>query len=374
MTHNHPHDFTKTLKDEYERYEASPDARESFVKHLRDVADFTGSAWVKEGSPTLPGLPVSANTLNHSVTIAPMVRFFSRALWVEEGEKPKTISELEGAIKAIAAFSALWRASRRGTANIDQQYREILAGNNEKTTKMPALARSLKKQAPEGASAPAVDLDALKAELRARLAHAEHGGIDTRDKFVREAYMLPAYLNSREVTRFILLAAYHDSVADPSSNGLIVKGKVAVSPSLTFDGFRDERNFSLEHIAPKDQVFGWDAQFYETKEITNRLGNLVLVPQVANSSLSARPWREKRVMYSALGANSHADAERILAHAKDNDAIEFGESTVEIINSSKHLPQVAAIGERDAEWSVDFIEERSKRLLGLAMGRTFQMA
>ena len=254
------------MKEEFERYEAETDKREAFVKHLRDVADYTRSAWVaKDGHPLVPRLPVDATTdavklclafltsIKHSVTIAPMVRFYSEALGCADAERPQKIRDLEAAMKALTSFSALWRASRRGTANIDQQYRELLAGSNEKTTGLSALARRLRRGAPASSAQPQVSLAGLKAELRARLAHGDIGAISSRDVFIREASAVPAYKNSADVARFILLAAYHDAVAEPGNTGLIMKGKGSVSSCLTYAGFCDERNLSLEHIAPQDQ-------------------------------------------------------------------------------------------------------------------------
>ena len=201
-----------------------------------------------------------------------------------------------------------------------------------------------------------------------RAAHSDIGAIPSKDVFIREASAVPAYKNSADVARFILLAAYHDAVAEPGDTGLIVKGKRAVSPCLTYDGFRDDRNLSLEHIAPQDQSSSntWDAAIYANKEIVHRLGNLVFVPKVANSSLSSRPWQQKRVLYKALGAASHSDAEKVLVEAKSNEGVEFGDSTQEIVSSSKHLPQVAALGSHASNWDTGFIEYRSARILGLA--------
>lgn len=375
-------DQRKYLKEEFERYEADSAKRVGFVQHLRDVADFMRTAWTVR-SPSLVGLPVQATTdavklclgflgaLKHSVTIAPIVRFYSTARWSSEADQSARTQDLDDAIKALAAFSALWRASRRGTANIDQQYREILAGNSDDTTAMPALARSLRADV-KNAAAPEVSVGKLKAELRARLAHPKHGGIADRDVFVREASAIPAYQNSRDVARFILLAAYHDAVADPANNGLIVKGKPAVSPCLTYEGFCDDRNFSLEHIAPQDAGAGWSAGLYEDREAIHRIGNLVLIPGLANQTLSSRPWVQKKVLYSALGAPSHVDAEKVLTDAKTNLGIEFGESTQEILNRSKYLPQVSALGARTEDWNPEFVQERSARILELAWDELFR--
>ncbi|WP_068641929.1 GmrSD restriction endonuclease domain-containing protein [Variovorax soli] len=191
------------------------------------------------------------------------------------------------------------------------------------------------------------------------------GGLTDKDKFVTEGAAIAAYTNSREVTRFILLAAYHDAVEDADAPGLIKKGRPAVSPCLTYDGFRDDRNLTLEHIAPLAGSSDWDSAIYANRDLVHRIGNMVLVPTVANSSFSSRAWPYKRVLYQALGASSHADAEKILAAAAAA-GIEFGDSTQEIVTKASFMPQLSAIGNRSDTWTNEFVEERSKRLLGLA--------
>ena len=158
---------------------------------------------------------------------------------------------------------------------------------------------------------------------------------------------------------------YHDLVEDFDVLGLIKKGRPAVSPCLTYEGFMDERNLTLEHIAPKDGSADWDTAIYSNREFVHRIGNMVLVPMVANSSFSSRAWALKRVLYQALGAKSHVDAERILSDAA-KEGIEFGDSTQEIIQRASYMPQLSAIGNRKDSWTKEFVDERSSRLLGLA--------
>ncbi|WP_273453389.1 DUF262 domain-containing protein [Nevskia ramosa] len=373
-------DQRRYLKDEFERYEQSPAQRLAFVQNLRDVAGFVQHAWEFEDttSPSLSGLPVEATTdavklclkfltsLQHSITIGAIVRFYSAALYATDADRPERIKDLEGALKAIAAFSALWRASRRGTANIDQEYRDLLAGINNLTA-LPPLARSLKKTAAADTPSPAVNLAQLKAELRARLASSDHGGLTDRATFVADGTMIPAYQNGRPVARFILLAAYHDAVPDETAPGLIAKGKSAVSPCLTYEGFNDERHLSLEHIAPQSSSQGWASNLWENKETVHRLGNLVLVKKDANSSLSDRPWVQKRALYGALSAASHGDAGKILT----NSGFDFGEKTQEIAQMSSHMPHLAAVSQKADDWSSDFISTRGERLLGLAWDQLY---
>jgi hypothetical protein len=224
-----------------------------------------------------------------------------------------------------------------------------------------------------GTVSPLVDVSVFKTELRARLEHKELGDLKSREDFINQAASMPAYTNNRNLSRFLLLAAYHDAVADPNAKGLIVKGRSAVSPCLTYEGFKEDRNLTLEHIAPQDNSSGaWSPELYSDKEAIHRIGNLVLAPQVANSSFSSRPWAQKRVLYKVLGADSIDSASRILEEAKRNDGIEFGDSTQELMANSKHLPQLSAIGDRTEEWNLGFVELRSRRLVELAYDELYK--
>jgi hypothetical protein len=375
-------DQRRYLKEEFERYEQVEAERVAFVRHLRDMTSFIQHCWVpSDKSPTLSGLPVEATTdvvklclaflreLKHTVVIAPLLRFYSEALLANDGDRPTKVREFEVALKAMTAFSALWRASHRGTASIDQEYREILAGNNSLTA-LPPLSRNLKRGADASAPNPIVNVEQLKAELRARLSHAEHGGIENKDQFVAEASAIPAYQNNRPVTRFVLLAAYHDAIEDSQTPGLVQKGRDAVSPCLTWEGFGDERHLSLEHIAPQQGSQQWQAAIYENKEIVHRIGNLVLVQDEANSSLSSRPWTQKRVLYRALGTASSDEAAEVIANAAI-DGIEYGESTKTIVALASHMPHLIALGTKTDDWTSEFIETRSRRLLDLAWDRLY---
>ncbi|MGQ3823419.1 DUF262 domain-containing protein [Pseudomonas alliivorans] len=372
-------DQRRYLKEEFERYESDKEKRVQFVAHLRDVATFIQHSWeFNDKTPSLANLPVDATTdfvklclsyfreLKHTVVLAPLVRFYSVAISASDNERAQKISDFEEAIKAMAAFSVLWRASHRGTANIDQEYREVLTSVSS-LTGLPPLARKNRSgntDSPE----PIVDVTKLKQELRARLTHLNHGGMVDRERFVSDASQIPAYQNSRATARFILLAAYHDAIADPVGNGLIVLGKQFSSPCLTYEGYINDRHLSLEHVSPQTSAEGWDKNNYVNRETVHRIGNLVLVQSDANSSLGNRPWSEKRVLYKALGAPSHQEAESILAAASDA-GVSLPDSTQQLAQMSSHMPHLTALGAYSQEWSVEFIDERSRRLLGLAWDR-----
>lgn len=368
------------MKDEFDRHKESADARSKFVRHLRDTTAFVDNTWLstnKASTPHLDGLPVDATSdavrlssaflrsLNHSVVIAPLVRFYEVALNSLEVDKAERIKNFDAAIRAITAFSVLWRVSRRTTGNIDREYREIMEGVGSLTGLGP-LARTRQKDG-DGAL-PVVDVVGLKKELVARLSDDAHGGIADQKAWVDQSAALPIYQISRPLARFVLLAAYHDTVVDPVTPGLIVEGKAGSNPCLSYDGWRDEIYLSLEHIAPQGAMSTWPDELYSDKETVHRLGNLVLLPQDANSSLGGRPWQEKRILYGALGAPSKEEAKAILEDAAEHE-ITFAESTEDLVDLSKHMPNLLALSERADEWDVKFVEDRSRRLLELAWKR-----
>lgn len=365
------------MKDTFDRHKDDVKARNSYLQHLSDTATFVGSTW--EPAPAtvrqLVGLPTSAMTdtvklclgflsdMNHTVALAPLVRFYAQAVHVEEGEeRDERIREFEVAVKAITAFTVFWRATRRGTGNIDSQYRAVMLGDS--LSGIGPLAREAA-AAGAGKAEPMVDAEALRVELRIRLSDAHHGGIANLASFLAASSDLPLYTMSRPLTRFLLLAAYHDTVEDLEHPGLIVPGKVGISSCLTADGWADDRTFTIEHVAPKQQTSGWNQIFYSDKEVVHQLGNLVLAPGAANSSLSSRPWTEKKVLYAALGAVTPSEAKSIL----DKSELTFAQSTTDLAQMSHYLPHLRALALRDGEWDPPFMHERGQALLTLAYRR-----
>ncbi|MHB9859074.1 DUF262 domain-containing protein [Streptomyces sp. YIM S03343] len=365
------------MRDTFERHKDSADDRSAYLRHISDTAAFIGNTWEPAAnSPrTLPGLEATAmtdtvklclaflNSLNHTIAIAPLVRFYSEAVHADEEEaRTKRIAEFEKAIKAITAFTVFWRATRRGTGNIDSQYRAVMAGDS--LTGMGPLARQW--EVPDASKPdPTVDAELLKKELTARLSHPKHGAIPNLASFLADASALPLYSISRPLTRFLLLAAYHDTLEDPETPGLIIQGKAGVASCFTADGWEDETHLTIEHIAPQQATSGWDQEFYSEKETVHKLGNLVLAPGAANTSLSSRPWTEKKVLYAALGAPTADDAKSIL----NSSGLTFAQTTEDLAAMSHYLPHLRALGQRKDEWNPTFMDQRADVLLRLAYTR-----
>jgi hypothetical protein len=140
---------------------------------------------------------------------------------------------------------------------------------------------------------------------------------------------------------------------------------IRVGQNFTADGWEDETHLTIEHIAPQQATSGWDEEFYSEKETVHKLGNLVLAPGAANTSLSSRPWTEKKVLYAALGAPTADDAKSIL----NSSGFTFARTTEDLAAMSRYLPHLRALGQREDEWSPTFMDQRADVLLRLAYTR-----
>ncbi|WP_431973390.1 DUF262 domain-containing protein [Micromonospora haikouensis] len=367
------------LKEEFERHSDDQAARVAFVQHLRDTARFVQHSWEpgREGEPHLFGLPPQATTdgtrlclaflasLKHTIAVGPLVRFYAEALASPAEHQLAAAKDFEGAIKAIAAFSILWRTSRRNTGNIDREYREIMTG--VESTHIGPLARSRRRGHEDGPS-PEVSLSGLKKELLARLKDPGRGGVSGKDQWIRLSSALPIYQTNKALARFILLCAYHDAVEDQEFPGLVLPGKANVNRCLDFQGWRDEAHLSLEHIVPQEATSEWPEDLYSDKDTVHQLGNLVMTPGPVNSSLGNRPWDEKRILYAALGAPSKEKARQTLEKAAAT-GITFNKPTEELVARSRHLPHLVSLGQRTSAWDPEFVLTRSSRLFELSWDR-----
>lgn len=364
-------DQRKFLRDHYEKTnDEDPDHKEKVVRNLSHTAIFMNNIWPRKKSD-IPNISFSDDDhlklcidvlrqMNHTITIALMVRYFSRIRQAYPEQRDNSISEFISAVKAVTAFSILWRSSRKGTDAIDSIYRELMSsGCHERN--LPPLARS--KNNSEFPLA-----ENLKKSLVFIL--KERGGISGKSDWVRIASKLPAYSNHRESTRLILLAATHDSLDDPERPGLTISGKEGLLPLLNFSTWRGESSQTVEHIAPKEGADGWLREIYDDQETIDRLGNLTLLSSSHNSSASNSSWNKKRLMYKVFSARTQDELEPLLKQAKDN-GIDFSESTTDILSKSQYLPLVSSISKVNTDWNIELIDDRSNRIASLAWDRLF---
>ncbi|WP_420229129.1 GmrSD restriction endonuclease domain-containing protein [Psychrobacter sp. ER1] len=211
-----------------------------------------------------------------------------------------------------------------------------------------------------------INIDLFKKEMKSRLIDSDRkGSLENKKGFINKAIELPVYNINKKVAKFLLLAAHHNAVEDPLNPGLLVKGKEALNSCLTSDMYNDERNLSLEHVAPQTYTNGWDQNIYARNTLVHTLGNLILVSSTLNSSLSNRVWNEKRNLYRAAGARTEEEAKQILIDSQRNQNFDFRNSTKDVIEAQSYMPNLVALSKMEAPWTAEWIEKRSQHLYSL---------
>ena len=355
------------LRDTYEGIDASrPDLRREFVEHLSHAAIFMRQVWKRKKSDEADlsflgfkdeELLICIDLLrqmNHSITTALMIRFFSEFRKANNNQSREiAASNFSSAVKAITAFSVIWRSSRKGTDAIDSIYRELMSSGCSSQS-LPPLAR---------ASGEVLNVEGLKRSLAFFL--KEKGKIANREDWIDLVSKVPSYSNHKESTRFILLAAAHDSAEDPDYPGLNIKGKEGLLNIFNFTNWRGEASQTVEHISPQSRSGnGWE-DFDDHDLTTHKLGNLTLLPSSENSSIGNGSWPRKRLIYKILAAETLDQLERLLKKSREQE-IDFSMPTTELLNNSRYLPMVRAISKVEGDWTEKLIEDRTRRITELA--------
>lgn len=351
-----------------------------FIKVMSDQATFMKTIWnenqneYKEFS-TLTGFslsPVSKlglaylKELKHTIIIPILTLSFIQIIDTPlEEAKLARFQEFEEMIKAITAFTTLWRATRNSnsTAGIDNEYRELLS-----KTDMPSGLQPIAKIYMGDRI---IDLKLFKDELRSRLCDSDRKGkIINKDEFIKKAKDIPIYEKGKKIAKFLLLSAHHDTISDSTQPGLLVQSKVGYNPTLNVNSYLDEDNLSLEHIAPQTNNEGaWNLSLYNNNILIDTIGNLTLVSHSLNASLSNRPWNVKKIFYRAVGAETLSRAEELLQEANEQ-GISLANSTHDLLTAHKYMPNLIAISIVD-NWTPEIIEKRSENIYSLAWDQLY---
>ncbi len=368
------------LLDEFDKLTALNDIEKnrSFLQSLKVIASFLDKMWdVDKGAkPDFTSLNIDdeeailgfeiLRQLNHSITIAPLSRFYQQISDPEgETNRIQKTKDFVAAIKATVAFSVLWRGAKGTTHNIDSYYRDIMSpGIPYGDEHVPPLA-----QHPNGESR-IVSISNYKRALQLVLRYK--GKIKDKEDWVKQASTTPIYQFSKVITRFLIFCASDDTVADETEKGLLVKGRLGTNPLLTLNQWKEKAYFTVEHVAPQSRKTGWEDDkyndIYNDPKTIHTLGNLILLPKAENEILANRSWEHKKLMYSLLIAKTETefnDRRETLGNA----GLTLSKRANEVIINAKYLGLCKSIAIYDKEWSLEIIEERTRCLAELAWDR-----
>ena len=365
-------DQRRYLRTSFDTLHNDIDKKRSFVKSIAGIAEFMNRAWNPISSPAPSFHPLRIDDeearvafqvlreLKHSITIAPLSRFYQHALYARNADQENRTKEFIGAIKATVAFSTLWRGAKGGTARIDSHYRSIMRVGIPNQQILP-LARC-----PQNGKSATVSLVDYKKALQFILKNK--GNIQNRQEWVDYISQIGIYRHSIPLARFLLFCASHDAVLDDAVLGLVEKGRVGSNPMLRMDIWNDNKYFTIEHIAPQSQSSGWESDIYKEPSTVDMLGNLILLPQEENSVIGNRSWEHKKLMYKLLSSDSQNKFDKIQKELL-RQQLSFTNTASTILNNSKYLGICNSVAVFNKEWSLAIIQERTKRFAELVWDR-----
>jgi hypothetical protein len=295
--------------------------------------------------------------IRHTVAFPIIARFYSD--WYESNflqrEERCTPQEVRTVIKAVTAFSILWRTAWGGTAGIDSIYRNIMSGNGGRPgfSKMASSDRR-------------ISAAELKAELYRHLLQEKagrDGPIEDKQNWRSYARVVPIG-KQIHLAKFILLLAQHDCVPDAQNPGLITPGVLNSHRYFRYENFRND-GYWIEHIAPRAAVEGqWDADVYDDPTVKDRLGNLVILPDVDNIISGNQAWDIKKHIYKALTQTNQTDREASIRES----SLQLTPHQRQLILESEYQPALESIIKRD-RWNLDIVMKRTDRLLNIVWDR-----
>ncbi len=192
--------------------------------------------------------------------------------------------------------------------------------------------------------------------------------LDTRDAWVTAVAQRPVYAENTLVSRFLLLVALHNSVADGTS-GLVTAGGRGNLNLLSADLWYSEATETVEHVAPASKNHAhWSDAIYEDTRTVHQLGNLLPLPALENNEAADWSWERKKILLTIFAAESVEAATRSI-EAAEKIGISLTNKVKKVATGNPMLPVCKGVAQYAGSWDEAFIALRSIRLAELAYDR-----
>ena len=132
--------------------------------------------------------------------------------------------------------------------------------------------------------------------------------------------------------------------------------------------WNNDAYFTVEHIAPQSQSSGWEQNIFNEPQTVHTLGNLILLPGEENNIVGDKSWEHKRLMYSLLAADTHAEFDSIQAKL-GAEGLTLSKTATEVLGNAGYLGICKSVAVFDKPWSLDIIQKRTQRFAELAWDR-----
>lgn len=347
------------------------DEKREFVRIMSNISRFLKDCWPSKNNiqPSFPGSPIEMDDqalicldflkqINHSIVIAIISAFYTKAIDSIEGDDRKAaFLELFGAIKAITAFSVVWRASEKGTQGIENVYRELMSKGLIKKN-ISGFSRQER-----GGNFATITLTSLQEILRYRL--QENKGISNLSDWNKKMKTAALYDHGATVARFLLFLALNNTNLDNSKLPLLQEGRKGKWDILDYKSWKSDELATVEHVAPQSQEKSWDSDIYEDDGFFHTFGNLSLLPAGENSMVGNGSWAHKKLYFRIFSSQSPEEFEKRKIDAQAQ-GINFSRRKQDILEASQFLNAVKPIADFNGVWDKPLIQRRSQNLSQLS--------
>lgn len=342
----------KFLRTSYVKKCKEHEQKKRFVQNLGLIVNFKNNVWTNKdfyinyifSQDECVGFCMRLIIeMKTTITIPLLARYFD--------DSKHDLPTFQDAVKATAAFLALYRAYSRGTSGIDSKFRQIM--NDHKS--------GLKKVNPK------LSVNQLRNKyiniLRELMDVNETD--DIKQQWIEKVTKNNLYATNKPLVKFLILVANRDSIRDENKPHLLKKArKRATENYMRADTWDDYQFQTLEHIAPQErrEHSDWDDNIYLDKDTIHTLGNLVLMPDKENSAVSNKDWKIKKKYYHFFSLVDQKELDEALVKGKIGK--ELSKKRKEVIQNSACVPSLQNISKVDI-WDKSIIEERSSNIATL---------
>ena len=360
----------KFLRKGYdEAIATSEDSARRFVSSIADIAEFRRFYWTNDGIRKL-SLFHPQEDIEQAQLYMSFIRDMKTKLalptlaryWQPNLERQESHDFIE-VLKAVTAFLILRRAASGTTSGIDSDFRAIMAPKRV-SSKSYGLCVGVGHE--NVRFTPTELKDAFRNLLalsRQKISYSE------KEKWVNQVIGNPLYEQSRDLVRFLLLMAAHQS--SPSEKALGCWQKDNVRPSSHTNTFLNYQTWigdiyrTVEHIAPQSESGnGWNVEIYKNTILRHSLGNLVLLPKKQNSAIGNDGWEKKKIFYLALSEEKQDEQDNLI-HRANTIGQPFSKHIQELLQNSPRLTLLDPLRNVDT-WNRDIIEARGRNIAELA--------
>ena len=338
-----------------------------FVNALAETAQFRKFYWENTGieelgrfhsAASLDGVQLFVSLISDmktSLALPILLRYWTPGL--------KNIGEERfiQVLKAVIAFLVIRRAATGSTAGIDSDFRSVMA---------PKEGRGASRKFGLCTGTDHKNDVVLPSELKEVLKTLLKHKLKTLDKsrWIENVVANPLYEQSKDLARFMILAAGHQAIPSTIEPGTWTRVGVKASKHnnqfLNYKTWTDKTYATVEHIAPDSAPkSGWAQDLYRNNILRHSIGNLILLPSKENSAIGNDSWPRKKKFYLALTEKFDEGQNKRIEEAR-SAGISFPKSTIELLQKGERLPLLDPLREVE-EWNSEVVQRRGKNIAEL---------